>query len=52
MTTVQANTVRINEAHTNESESITRLIEDNLEGRNHIVFQVAIHFPRHVDSNT
>lgn len=49
MTTVQANTVRINETHTNESESITRLIEDNLELVNHIVFQVAIHFPRHVD---
>jgi len=44
MTTVQANTV-----HTNEAESITRLIEDNLELVNHIVFQVAIHFPRHVD---
>jgi guanine deaminase len=49
MTTVQANTVRINETHTNEAESITRLIEDNLELVNHIVFQVAIHFPRHVD---
>ena len=44
MTTVQANTV-----HTNEAEAITRLIEDNLELVNHIVFQVAIHFPRHVD---
>ena len=33
----------------NETESITRLIEDNLELVNHIVYQVAIHFPRHVD---
>src|SRR4051812_3608171 len=32
-----------------ETESITRLIEGNLELVNHIVFQVAIHFPRHVD---
>src|SRR6478609_9258909 len=32
-----------------DTESITRLIEDNLELVNHIVFQVAIHFPRHVD---
>lgn len=29
--------------------STTRLIEDNLELVNHIVFQVAVHFPRHVD---
>lgn len=26
-----------------------RLVEDNLELVNHIVFQVAVHFPRHVD---
>lgn len=31
------------------TETITKLIEDNLELVNHIVFQVAIHFPRHVD---
>lgn len=35
------------EAH--DPETITRLIEENLELVNHIVFQVAIHFPRHVD---
>lgn len=34
---------------TTDTEMITRLIEDNLELVNHIVFQVAIHFPRHVD---
>jgi RNA polymerase sigma factor for flagellar operon FliA len=32
-----------------ETKAITRLIEDNLELVNHIVFQVAVHFPRHVD---
>lgn len=32
-----------------QSETVTRLIEDNLELVHHIVFQVAIHFPRHVD---
>lgn len=32
-----------------DSETVTRLIEENLELVNHIVFQVAIHFPRHVD---
>ena len=32
-----------------DTKQITRLIEDNLELVNHIVFQVAIHFPRHVD---
>lgn len=32
-----------------DSETVTQLIEDNLELVNHIVFQVAIHFPRHVD---
>ncbi|HNI35346.1 MAG TPA: FliA/WhiG family RNA polymerase sigma factor [Microthrixaceae bacterium] len=39
MTTVQAT----------DTEIITKLIEDNLDLVNHIVFQVAIHFPRHVD---
>ncbi|HKY16220.1 MAG TPA: FliA/WhiG family RNA polymerase sigma factor [Microthrixaceae bacterium] len=32
-----------------EQRQITRLIEDNLAVVNHIVFQVAVHFPRHVD---
>lgn len=31
------------------SKYVTGLIEDNLELVNHIVFQVAVHFPRHVD---
>ncbi|MFN8053584.1 MAG: FliA/WhiG family RNA polymerase sigma factor [Acidimicrobiales bacterium] len=36
-------------AGTNDQETITRLIEEHLELVNHIVFQVAVHFPRHVD---
>jgi RNA polymerase sigma factor for flagellar operon FliA len=32
-----------------DHEQITRLIEENLPLVNHIVFQVAVHFPRHVD---
>jgi RNA polymerase sigma factor for flagellar operon FliA len=32
-----------------EHDEITRLIEENLPLVNHIVFQVAVHFPRHVD---
>ena len=32
-----------------QPEHVTRLIEENLELVNHIVFQVAVHFPRHVD---
>jgi len=30
-------------------EEITRLIEEHLPLVNHVVFQVAVHFPRHVD---
>ncbi|MCP4435111.1 MAG: sigma-70 family RNA polymerase sigma factor [Actinomycetia bacterium] len=30
---------------------ISRLIEENLSLVNHVVFQVAVHFPRHVDRN-
>lgn len=32
-----------------DTETVSRLIEENLELVNHIVFQVAVHFPRHVD---
>lgn len=32
-----------------DAKIISNLIEDNLELVNHIVFQVAVHFPRHVD---
>lgn len=32
-----------------DNRQITDLIEDHLELVNHIVFQVAVHFPRHVD---
>ncbi len=32
-----------------ESQELTKLIEDNLPLVKHIVFQVAVHFPRHVD---
>lgn len=34
---------------TNQADITRSLIEDNLELVNHIVFQVAVHFPRHVD---
>ena len=30
---------------------ISRLVEENLSLVNHVVFQVAVHFPRHVDRN-
>jgi RNA polymerase sigma factor for flagellar operon FliA len=33
----------------NEANIVTGLIEENLDLVNHIVFQVALHFPRHVD---
>ncbi len=32
-----------------ESQNITLLIEEHLPLVNHVVFQVAVHFPRHVD---
>jgi RNA polymerase sigma factor FliA len=32
-----------------ESQELTKLIEENLPLVKHIVFQVAVHFPRHVD---
>jgi len=32
-----------------DTQYITRLIEDHLQLVNHVVFQVAVHFPRHVD---
>lgn len=32
-----------------DTQNITRLIEDHLQLVNHVVFQVAVHFPRHVD---
>lgn len=32
-----------------DTQDLTRLIEDNLPLVKHIVFQVAVHFPRHVD---
>src|SRR6478672_2670455 len=32
-----------------ESQELSRLIEQNLPLVKHIVFQVAVHFPRHVD---
>jgi RNA polymerase sigma factor for flagellar operon FliA len=32
-----------------EKSEVTKLVEENLELVNHIVFQVSIHFPRHVD---
>lgn len=32
-----------------DTAELQKLIEDNLELVNHIVFQVAVHFPRHVD---
>lgn len=34
---------------TTDNAEITRLIEEHLPLVNHIVFQVAVHFPRHVD---
>jgi len=33
----------------NETQNITLLIEEHLPLVNHVVFQVAVHFPRHVD---
>jgi RNA polymerase sigma factor for flagellar operon FliA len=30
---------------------VSKLVEDNLELVNHVVFQAAVHFPRHVDRN-
>lgn len=30
---------------------ISKLVEDNLQLVNHVVFQAAVHFPRHVDRN-
>jgi len=33
----------------NETAEIQKLIEDNLQLVNHVVFQVAVHFPRHVE---
>jgi RNA polymerase sigma factor for flagellar operon FliA len=33
----------------NETAQIQKLIEDNLQLVNHVVFQVAVHFPRHVE---
>ncbi|MEZ5381504.1 MAG: FliA/WhiG family RNA polymerase sigma factor [Microthrixaceae bacterium] len=32
-----------------DKDEIRKLIEDNLNLVNHVVFQVAVHFPRHVD---
>ena len=32
-----------------ENQELSRLIEANLPLVKHIVFQVAVHFPRHVD---
>lgn len=34
---------------TNNNAEVTRRIEDNLPLVKHVVFQVAVHFPRHVD---
>ena len=31
------------------SQDASRLVEDHLDLVNHVVFQVAVHFPRHVD---
>jgi RNA polymerase sigma factor FliA len=36
-------------ADTSESQDLTKMIEDHLPLVKHIVFQVAVHFPRHVD---
>ncbi len=32
-----------------ETQELSRLIEEHLPLVKHIVFQVAVHFPRHVD---
>jgi RNA polymerase sigma factor for flagellar operon FliA len=36
---------------TRSTQEVTRLVEEHLDLVNHVVFQVAVHFPRHVDRN-